>query len=218
MSTLELIGFDRTGESSAPDTCRPSPSTGLPDLDVRERLLRHVEIDQDRIERLQRDDGRAGGQVLADVDLANAQPPGERRPDDLLLDQRLLRRHLGAGRFQRRHIGIDIRLADGLRRELFLVALVVLLGEFGGRLQLLQFGVVIVRLEPQQHLARRHLVAGIEGDFIDDAGRLRGEIGAAHGAQRADRLDLRLPRADVGRRRRSRRSAARSRLPPCISW
>ena len=69
---------------------------GLADLEVLERLLRHVEVDQDRIERLQRDDGRSRRQVLAEIDLADAQPSGERRPDDLLLDQRLLRRDLGA--------------------------------------------------------------------------------------------------------------------------
>ena len=158
---------------------------GLADFEVRERLLRHVEIDQDRIERLQRDDGRARVQVLTEIDLANAEPSGERCLDDLLLDQRLLRRHLRAGRFQRRRIGVESRLADGLRRELFLIALVVLLGEFRGRLQLLQFGEVVVGLQPQQQLAGRHLVAGVELDFVDHAGRLRREIGAAHGAQRS---------------------------------
>ena len=95
----------------------------------------------------------------------------------------------------------------GLRGELLLVALQGLRRELGGRLQLLELGEVIVRLELQQHLAGRAPRCRIELDLIHHAGGLRGQIRAAHGAQRADGCDLRLPR---GLRRPSpwRRSAA----------
>ncbi len=63
-----------------------------------------IEVHEDGVERLQRHDGRARGEVLADIHLANAQAAGERRLDDFLLDQRLLRRDLGASGFQRRHV------------------------------------------------------------------------------------------------------------------
>ena len=84
--------------------------------------------------------------ILAEVDLADAEPAGKRRPDDLLLDQRLLRGHLGARGLQGRHVGVERRLADRLGRELLLIALEGLLGELRGRLELLQFGEVVVRL------------------------------------------------------------------------
>ena len=61
------------------------------------------------------------------IDLPNAQPTGKRRFDDFLFDQRLLRRHLRARRLQVRHVGIDVGLADGLRRKLFLIAFICLL-------------------------------------------------------------------------------------------
>src|SRR6185369_12408627 len=58
------------------------------------------EIDKDRIDRLQRDDRGAGREVLAEVDLADAEPAGEWRHDRLLIDLRAdqldLRRRLFA--------------------------------------------------------------------------------------------------------------------------
>ena len=105
----------------------------------------------------------------------------------------MLRRDLRARRLQCRNVGIDIGLADCLRRKLLQIALVGLIRELGGRLQLLQFGVVIVRLEPQQYLAQGNFIAGIESDFIDHTGGLRREVRAADRAQGSSRLNERLP-------------------------
>ena len=49
-------------------------------------LLRQREVHIHRIERLQRDDGRAVVEKLAEVDLADARPAGERGADGLLGD------------------------------------------------------------------------------------------------------------------------------------
>src|SRR6185295_16060340 len=51
-------------------------------------LLRNAEVDVDRVQRLQRDHCVAAVQVLAEVDRAEAENPGERRVDRLPLDGR----------------------------------------------------------------------------------------------------------------------------------
>ena len=58
----------------------------LSDLEMRKRLLRDIEVDQDGIERLQRHHRGAGGQVLALVNLANPQSPCEGCLDGFLID------------------------------------------------------------------------------------------------------------------------------------
>ena len=50
-------------------------------------LLRHAEVHVDRIQRLQRHERVAAGQVLTEVDLADAEDAGERRADRLPLDR-----------------------------------------------------------------------------------------------------------------------------------
>ncbi len=50
-------------------------------------LLRHREVHVQRVERLQRHDRCAAGQVLAEVHLPDAQDTGERRADQLPLDR-----------------------------------------------------------------------------------------------------------------------------------
>jgi len=84
-------------------------------------------------------------------------------------------------------------LTDRLRRELLLVAFVVLPGQFGRGLQLLQQRVVVDRPQPQQQLAGGDVVARVEMDLIDNAGGLRRQIGAAHRAQAPRCLQSRLP-------------------------
>ena len=71
---------------------------------ARDVLLRHREVHVEGIDGLQRHDGVAGGEVLAEVDLPDAEDAGERRADLLavdggadLADPRLGLRVLGAG-------------------------------------------------------------------------------------------------------------------------
>src|SRR3712207_9266316 len=66
---------------------------------------------------LERGDGRAGAQVLAQVDLANPEPTGERRPHHLAVDLRGQRAELGLGGLQLRLVGVDLRLADRVRAD-----------------------------------------------------------------------------------------------------
>ena len=105
----------------------------------------------------------------------------------------MLRLYLGARRFQRGYRGINVGLADGLRRKLLLVALVGLFGKLGGRLQLLQLRIVVVRPEAQQHLAGRDFIAGIECDLLHDARSLCGQVRAAHRTQGSRGLVEGLP-------------------------
>ena len=93
-------------------------------LELVDRLLRHEEIDVDRIERLQRHDRGAGGEILAEIDRANAEMPGERRAQGFLVEDRLLLGDLRLGVLQIGRIGIERRLADRLKLELLLIAVV----------------------------------------------------------------------------------------------
>ena len=86
----------------------------LSDADLCQILLRQIEIDKHRIERLERDDGGAGGDVLAQIDLSHAELPGEGRADGFLVDHRLLRRHLGTGGLERAEIAVHHRLRHAL--------------------------------------------------------------------------------------------------------
>ena len=72
-----------------------------PDAHVAELLLRQHEVHEDRVERLERHDARAGRQVIAEIHLANSELARERRADHLLRDPRALR--------------VDLRLRGGRR-------------------------------------------------------------------------------------------------------
>ena len=56
------------------------------DMDRGQRLLRQTEIDINRIQRLQLNHRIARGQILAEVDLANAQRSRERRANGFSLN------------------------------------------------------------------------------------------------------------------------------------
>ncbi len=71
---------------------------GLAHLQLRQRLLRQIEVDEDGIERLQRDNGGARRQILTQIHLPQPQAPGKRRRDDSLLDQGVLRLPPGRAR------------------------------------------------------------------------------------------------------------------------
>ena len=65
-----------------------------------------------------------GAEILSEVDGADAEVPGKRRAQTLLVDDGLLLRHLRLGVLQIGGIGIERRLAHRLHLELLLVALV----------------------------------------------------------------------------------------------
>jgi hypothetical protein len=165
----------------------------LSDAYLRQRLLRHIEIHEQRVELLQGDDLRAGSEVLTDVHLTNAKPASERGFDDFLRHQRLLRLHL---RLRRRQIGvvrIHLALRDGVGLELLDVALIGDAVECGGGLQLRQHRVVVIRPQGDQQRALRDIRAGFEMDGIHDPRDLGGKIRAVHRDHAADRVQARLP-------------------------
>ncbi len=75
-------------------TCRLRPT-----WTVVKRLLRQTEIDVNRIQGLQLNHGIARGQILAEIDLANAQGPGEGRANCFSLNGCADCVHIGFGLF-----------------------------------------------------------------------------------------------------------------------
>jgi len=118
---------------------------------------------------------------------------GEGRAHEFLVHQRLLLGHLGLGAAQVGGIGVEHGLADGLGFELGLVAVVGDLGKGGVGLERFEMSHIVGRAQLQQHLPRLDVVTGLELDGVDDARHFRAQIGAALGAQAADRGQLRAP-------------------------
>ena len=156
-------------------------------------MLRHEEIEKDRIERLQRHDDGPGAEILAEVDGADAEMAGKRRAQEFLVEDRLLLGDLRLGVFQIGRVGVQGGLADRLDLELLEVALIGDLVQLRRRLQRFELGGVVVGAQLQQQRALFDIVSGIERDRIDDAGDFQRQVGPLHGAQTADRLDGRLP-------------------------
>jgi hypothetical protein len=80
-------------------------------------------------------------------------------------------------------------------------ALEILLIERGLRLFSLEIGALDRVVELDEELAGIDLLVGFERDVADDAAYLDGEIDSGARADRADRLDFRLPRHRLGHRR-----------------
>ena len=153
-----------------------------------------------------------GFTILTDIDHAHAGVAGEGRDDDLLVDEGLLLVDLGLRAFQIGRRSVERRLADGMHLILFLVARISDARQIGRRLQRFQAADIVARAQAHQHGAGLDIVAGIEIDFIDDAGNFRRKIGAADGLERAHGFDLRLPLLVFhrhGRNGRGRQEAAR---------
>ncbi len=170
-------------------------------------VLRHGEVDVHRIERLQRDHRRARRQILAEVDLPNAQHARERRGDSGLRQHRLLcvdllgqRLELGLHAGHIGTIGVNHGLADGLHLELRFVSrqsdlrqieLRLQLSDL--RLQLRELGALRGVVDLRQHLACAHFLARAEMNGGDHSCDLRTERGLLAGAQITERLDRGLP-------------------------
>ena len=180
----------------------------LADLELAGVLLRHGEVRIQHRQIGQRDDLRARGQILSDLDLANAEFAVERRPHQLLRDDRLGLGDAGAGLIERRLRGIHRRLRSDL-------ALRQLLGavqrDLRHALLRLEVGEVAL-LGTVEHLHQRralfHAGARREQDFGDAAVDVGRDIDLMHGGEIADRgqevrngFGLRRGDVDAGRRR-----------------
>ena len=137
--------------------------------------------------------GRAGGEILAEVDLADAEAARKRCRDRLVVDERLLLRDERLGVQQVALVGVDHLLAYRLAIDQLAVAIVDDLGQVGRRLQRLELGDVVGRRQFQQQVALLDVGAGFEMQRRYQAGDLGAEAGPVDGAEAADRFQLRLP-------------------------
>ena len=164
-----------------------------PVLDLLELLLRQIEIDEDRIERLQRDHHRARADKLAGIHRSDAEMARERRSQGLLRDDRLLLGDLSLQRFEIGRRDVKLRLADELALKLGLIASVICLPEIARGLQRMELGDVVGVAQPDDLGTLRDIAAGIEIHLIDDACDFDRKIGAPDRLQRAHDLNRGLP-------------------------
>ena len=155
----------------------------LADVQLAEILLRQMEVDEHRIELLQRHDHRAGIEIRARIDRDDAGAAGERRAQLFLRDVDLLLLHRGLLGLEIGGGGVVVGLADRLHGQLLFRAAEGHLGQRGGGFELVQLGDVFAVAQLQQHLAFLDLVAGLHIDLGDEAGDIERKIGAACRAQ-----------------------------------
>ena len=159
----------------------------------RRRLLRHAEVDVDRIERLQRHQRVAAGRVLTEVDVTDAEHAGERRADRLAVDggADFADARVRLPLFGRR--AIELRLRDDPLVQQPFHPLEVDARELALRLGRRQLRLLLARIEQRQHLAFANRLAGLERDPIDGARQIGGDGHALHRRHRADRAQRRRP-------------------------
>ena len=177
-------------------------------------LLRHREVHVQRVERLQRHDGRAAGEVLAEVHLPDAENSREGSPDHLPLDRgpdladaRLGLLVLGAHPVE---LGLrDDALRDEAPHALQVHGRQLALGLGRGKLRPL-----LSRVEADEDLALTDRLARLEQDRLDDTGQVRAHGHAADGLDRADGLERSRPRLEPSPGRWSPPRAASGRRTP----
>jgi hypothetical protein len=142
------------------------------------------------MQRLQRDQRVAAGQVLPEVHLANAEDPGERRPDPLPLDGRT---DLAHPRFHLSMIGrgaVELGARDDAFVEQTLHPLEVERGEVALRFGRRQLRLLLARVEDGEHRTFANRLPGVKGDAVDRAreiGTDRHALNRRHGADGAER-------------------------------
>src|SRR5690606_6183127 len=134
-----------------------------------------------------------GRKILADVDSWNADGAAERRLELALVEHGLELRNL-----RLRSGGGCLRLVDGNVRAdapllQFQRPVEPLLVERGLRPRRLEIGALNGVVELHEHVALRHLLIGLEADFLDDARSLDGKVHATGGSHRTNRLDTWRP-------------------------
>ncbi len=159
----------------------------------RELLLRQCKIDENRIQRLQRDDWLAFVDDLAQVDLADAQPAGERRTDGFLRDHGADVVRLGDGLFVARLGVVELRLRDGPLGEQFGQALQVQFGQHHRSLGRPQLGFFRRSVLLHQELPGFNQRARFEVDLHDLSAQLGRHGHPLDRRQRTDRGQHRLP-------------------------
>lgn len=183
------------------DACRPLGAGhivcrdvhGAADLQLTSGLLRNAEVHVDRIERLERDQRIAAGQVLSQVDVTNAQNPGEGRADRLALNHRpdfpdlriglpiLGGRAIELGSRDHSFIEQSLHPLEREPRELML--------RFGRR----QLRLFLARIQQGEHFAGAHRLSGLEQNLFDRAGKIGAHRNTLHGREGPDRVQRGRP-------------------------
>src|SRR6266536_1466991 len=156
-------------------------------------LLGHGEVHVDRIEGLERHDRGSPGQVLTEVDLANPQDPGERRPDGLPFDRGADLADLGSAlRVFRRGLVI-VRLGNDSLLEQATHPVEIDAGELLLRLRRGQLRALLPRVQLHEDGALPDRLPGIEVDLVHDAGQVRADRDAVHRGHGSDLGEVRRP-------------------------
>ena len=161
---------------------------GLSGLELAAVLLRDGEVCIERRQIRQRHDHRAGGKVLADLDVTDAEYTVEWSPHHLLRDDRF-----GLGDACFRLIERGLRLIDGrLRAELMrgelLGALQRQLSHHGLRLEVGEIALLWGIEQLHQRRALLHRSACGEHDVGNPAADIGGDVHLVHGGEIADRI------------------------------
>ncbi|MCY1441940.1 hypothetical protein D9M71_582800 [compost metagenome] len=141
-------------------------------------LFRYVEVDVQAGRVLQGGDHRAGGQVVADVHLADADGAAERRADALLglrrlelVDHRLIAPVLGGE-------AVELAAGDGRVADQLAAAAEIDLGQAEVGLGGAEQGGFLVVIELQQQLPGLDRLARVEVQGLDDAFHLQAQLHA----------------------------------------
>ena len=131
--------------------------------DLGQLLLGQVEIDVDRVERLERDDGVARLEVLAQIDEADAKAPRKGRLDGPLRYGRpyVVRRRESL--LVRRPVRVELGLRDGGLCEQFTRPIQVDLGELDAGLRRAEHRLLDGGVLANEQVARLDLAARLEG-------------------------------------------------------
>jgi hypothetical protein len=168
-------------------------ANGLAGPEVGDVLLRQVEVDVDRVERLQRHDLGAGSQVLTEVDLTDADASGEGSADGFLGDHRALIVDVGDGLLVLRLGAVEVGLRIGVGGAQLPGALQRNLAEVGLGFESAELGFVGGNVQLHEQIALLHVLARFEVDFRHGAGEFVAHGDALGGGEVARGVQLALP-------------------------
>src|ERR1700722_5102098 len=132
---------------------------GSADARLEGSLLRHAEVHINRIQRLQRDDGLTGSEVLSEIDLANAQNTGERSVNRFSRDCGTNLAYIGfGGVLLRRNVVGFLPRRDALLHEL-LGAVEIDFREIALRFGSGELGALLARVEFNQNISDLYRLA-----------------------------------------------------------
>ena len=199
---------DAPGELDARHVTGRDPDA-VTDAYLRDVLLRHTEVHVDRIQRLQRNERIAGGQVLPEVDLADAEKSGKRGADRLPLDRGVDLADLSVRLFLFGYGPVELRLRNDAVAQQALHPVVVERGQIALRFDRGQLRALLPGVELRQDVTLPDRPTGFERDAMDGARQVRTHRHSLHRRHRPDSAQRRRPLLLL---RHDRRHGLRGRL------